>query len=182
MDQPRLRTDQKWPTFLVIGIYDTRYIEISLHVAERSEADRIGIFPRIAYANTKVRWWLIGIGSFYPNISASWINFIYRVPADIRIQIPITPGEADGIRGGPPPNLRVVVASPEADEFGIWIVEPAGPAEGHAGETLGNVIGGDVAVLVVVHPLDDGSVGGVYDETERTEVVGDDPIVRAVLD
>jgi hypothetical protein len=41
-----------------------------------------------------------------------WIDCVDRITPHIRIQIPIPAGEADGIRGGPPPSLRVIIPRP----------------------------------------------------------------------
>ncbi len=87
--------------------------------------------------------------------------------------------ETDFVFGCPSSDGRIVVASTEADEAGVAVVEASGEAEGLE---AGVGVEENDAELVIVDALGDGSVGGVNDEADAAEMVGDDAVHLAAFE
>ena len=102
----------------------------------------------------------------------AWIDAVDGVTAHVGVEVGVAGGESERILVGPAANLGVVVAGAETEQARGFVVVTAGEAVGDdrlASDVLFEDAVGRVAVL-----LDDFAAGGVDDEADGADVVGDD--------
>src|SRR5262249_44168339 len=102
-----------------------------------------------------------------------WIDEVYWVVEDVAVEVCVAAGEEDGILGGPPSGLRVVVSGAESDQAGFPVVESAGESEGlEAGVGVEN----DIAKFIITHSLDNRACACVHNESWTSKMIAQDPI------
>src|SRR4249919_3405389 len=105
------------------------------------------------------------------------ISSVNGVAENVAVQICISSLEQYWIFRRPPSGLCVIVSRPEPHELGIAVIKATcKPKRLEARVSIEN----HSPEFVVVHPLDNGAIRAVDDETRAAEMIGDDPVSLSV--